>query len=456
MLGADVSSGTRFPSWFRKRMNFSSGMFSLLAGILFVIPPPVEGQQPPLGINLVEQVVAVVGDSVILRTELDQFLLTMEARGWTRPTAAAELLEARLDVLDQLINQQLIIQEAAKDTLLEVTEEELEGLVQQEIDGQVRQFGTLVRLQQMLAEQNMTMAVFREQQTNSIRSQLLRERFFAKRGQDTSDIVVTEEEAQTYFDENQDLIPERPPSISFESVQLRPVPIEAAKAEALAEADSVRALLLDGGDFAELAARFSDGPTAPQGGELGWMRENGGFVEAFEEVAFRMIPGTISPPVETEFGYHLIMVERVRGGERRVRHILIQPDITSKDVETNAALAESFAARLSAGETWADLGLEPDTANLMLPQIARVSQAFAAAMRNAQPSDVVGPVKVDDPRSEDTWTLARVLELIAGGVPEFFEFQDMIVERLQTQRLNERVVEGLRDQAYIDIRLGGG
>jgi peptidyl-prolyl cis-trans isomerase SurA len=437
-------------------MNFSSGIFSLLAGVSFVIPPPVEGQQPPLGINLVEQVVAVVGDSVILRTELDQFLLTMEARGWTRPTAAVELLEARLDVLDQLINQQLIIQEAAKDTLLEVTEEELEDRVQQEIDGQVRQFGTLARLQQMLAEQNMTMAVFREQQKNSIRSQLLRERFFAKRGQDTSDIVVTEEEVRTYFDENQDLIPERPPSISFESVRLRPVPIEAAKAEALAEADSVRVLLLDDGDFAELAARFSDGPTAPQGGELGWMRENGGFVEAFEEVAFRMIPGTISPPVETEFGYHLILVERVRGGERRVRHILIQPDITSKDVETNDALSESFAARLSAGETWADLGLEPDTANLMLAQIAQVSQAFAEAMRNAQPGDVVGPVKVDDPRGEDTWALARVLEMIAGGVPEFFEFQDMIVERLQTQRLNERVVEGLRDQAYIDIRLGGG
>ena len=456
MLGAAVGSGTRIPTWFRKRMNSSSGIFSLLAAVSFVASPTVEGQQAQLGINLVEQVVAVVGDSVILRTELDQFLLTMEAQGWTRPTGAAELLEARLGVLDQLINQQLIIQEAAKDSLLEVTEEELEDRVQQEIEGQVRQFGTLARLQQMLAQQNMTMATFREQQKNSIRGQLLQDRFLAKRGQATSDIVVTEEEARTYFDENQDQIPQRPPSISFESVQLRPVPMEAAKAEALAEADSVRALLQDGGDFAELAARFSDGPTAPLGGELGWMRENGGFVEAFEEVAFRMLPGMISPPVETEFGYHLILVERVRGGERRVRHILIQPDITAKDVETNDALAESFAARLSAGETWADLGLEPDTANLMLTQIAQTSRAFAVAIQNARPGDVVGPVKMDDPRGEDVWTFARVLEMTAGGAAEFFEFRDGIVERLQTERLNELVVEGLRDQAYIDIRLGGG
>ena len=437
-------------------MNFSSGIFALLAAVSFLIPSPVEGQRAPLGINLVERVVGVVGDSVILTTELDEFLLTMEARGWTRPTGAAELLEARLDALDQLINQQLILQEAAKDTLLEVTEEELEDRVQQEIDGQVRQFGTLGRLQQALAEQNMNMAVFREQRKNTIRRQLLQERYFAKSGQDASDIVVTEDEARKYFDENQDQIPERPPSIRFESIQLLPEPSDAAKAEALAEADSVLALLRDGGDFPELAARFSDGPSASAGGELGWMRQGGGFVEAFEEVAFGMAPGRVSAPVETEFGYHLIMVERVRGGERRIRHILIQPEITASDVEANDIRAESFAARLKAGETMADPELEPDTVDLALAQIARMSQALAAAMRNAQAGDVVGPVRVDDPRSENGWILARVLETTSGGLAEFFEFRDVIVERLQSQRHTERVVEGLRSKAYIDIRLGGG
>ncbi len=436
-------------------MNFSSGIFTLLLAVSFLIPSPVEGQQAPQGINLVERVVGVVGDSVILMTELEEFLLTMEARGWARPTGAAELLEARLDALGQLINQQLILQEAAKDTLLEVTEEELEDRVQQEIDGQVRQFGTLGRLQQMLAEQNMTLAVFREQQKNLIRRQLLQERFFAKRGQDASDIVVTEEEAQKYFEENQDLIPERPPSIRFENGRLLPEPSDSAKAEALAEADSVLALLQDGGDFPELAARFSDGPSASAGGELGWAREGGGFVEAFEEVAFQMGPGRISAPVETEFGYHLILVERVRGAERRLRHILFQPEITASDVEANDTRAESFAARLKAGETMADLGLEPDTANLSLAVIAQNSRALAAAIQNAQVGDVVGPVSLDDPGGQNGWSLVRVLEKTTGGRAEFFECRDVIVERIQTQRLTESVVEELRGQAYIDIRLGG-
>ena len=267
-------------------MRFSSGSFALLAAVLFLIPSPLDGQQVPETINLVERVVAVVGDSMISMTQLDESLLAMEARGWTRPTGAVELLEARLEVLEQLINQQLIVQEAAKDTLLEVSAEELEDRVQQQIDGQVRQFGTLGTLQGALAGQNMTMAVYREQQKNLILRQLLQERYFAKRGQSEAGIVVTEEEARTYFEENQDLMPERPTTIRFENIQLQPEPSDAAKAETLAEADSVLGLLRDGAEFAELAERFSDDGSAPAGGELGWIRQDGSMVEEFEEVAF--------------------------------------------------------------------------------------------------------------------------------------------------------------------------
>ena len=392
---------------------------------------------------------------MISMTELDEFLLQMEARGWTRPTGAVELLEASLEVLDQLINQQLILQEAAKDSLLEVSEEELEDRVQQQIDGQVRQFGTLGRLQQVLAEQSMTMAGYREQQKNLIRRQLLQERYFAKRGQSEAGIVITEEEARTYFNENPDLIPDRPTTILFESIQLPPEPSDAAKAEALAEADSVLGLLGNGEEFTELARRFSDDSSASEGGDLGWHRQDD-FVEEFSDKAFEMPPGVVSPPVETQFGYHLILVERVRRGERRVRHILFQPEITASDVEANDVRAESFADRLRAGETTSDLGQEADTVDLPLDAIAQTSREFARGMQDAQVGDVVGPIRMNDPQSESSWILARVLGTTSGGSGEFSDFQDMIVERLRSERLTESVIESLRSQAYIDIRIGGG
>ncbi len=143
-------------------MSFSSRRSVFLAAAFFLIPSAAEGQQAPQGIEIVERVVAVVGDSMISMTELEEGLLQMEGRGWARPTGAAELLEARLGLLEQMINQHLIIQEAVKDTLLRISDEELEDRVQQQIDAQVIQFGTLRRLQEALAEENRTMAVYRE------------------------------------------------------------------------------------------------------------------------------------------------------------------------------------------------------------------------------------------------------------------------------------------------------
>ncbi len=435
-------------------MNFSLGNFALLAAILFVIPSPIEGQQELQTINIVERVVAVVGDSMISMTELEQALIGMESRGWARPTGPAELLEAKLELLEEMINQQLIIQEAAKDTLLIVSEEELEDRVQQQIDGQVRQFGTLRRLQETLAQENRTMAVYREQQKNLIRNQLLQERYFAKMGQSAAGIVVTDEEAQTYFEENQDLIPDRPTIVRFESVLLQPEASDSVTAETLAEADSVLNLFLDGREFSELAERFSDGPSAEAGGELGWIRQDGSFVREFEEMAFNLPPGAVSNPVKSQFGYHLIMVERVRGGERRVRHILFEPTITASDIEANDTRAESFAARLKAGETIVDLDQEPDTAALPLEAIAQSSQELAGLMENAQGGDVFGPVRGNDLRTQTAWILARVLEVTPGGPGAFSEYEDMIVDRLRSERLTETVIEGLRSRAYIDIRLG--
>jgi len=285
---------------------------------------------------------------------------------------------------------------------------------------------------------------------------LLQERYFAKRGQSEASIVVTEEEVRTYFDENQDLIPERQATILFENIRLGPEPSDAAKAAALAEADSVTGLLREGQEFAELARLLSDDPSAPDGGDLGWIRHNGDFLEEFEDMAFGIPPGAVSPPVETEYGYHLILVERVRGGERRVRHILFQPEITASDVEANDARVESFAERLRAGATMADLGQEPDTVDMPLEAIARNSQALAVAMQDAQVGDVVGPVRMADPRAENTWFLTRLLEITPGGPGEFSEFRDMIVERMKDERLTESVIEGLRSQAHIEVRLGGG
>ena len=146
-----------------------------LAGVLLVaLPHPAVGMQTvPTESDVVEAVWAVVGDSVILKTEVDQYLLRLSAQGVVIPQDPDPLHQLREQAIEQLINEQLILQEAYADTTLAITDEDLDERVQQEVDAQVRQFGTLGQLRVELARQDMTLAGFREQQRALIHRTLL-------------------------------------------------------------------------------------------------------------------------------------------------------------------------------------------------------------------------------------------------------------------------------------------
>ena len=425
-------------------------LFTILA-----LVQPISGQTNTQGDNVVERVVALVGDSVILMTELDEYLMTLEAGGWARPDDPEELLTVKTQVLDQLVNQQLILLEAIKDTLLTVSDDELEERVQQEMDGQVRQFGTTKGFQDALTEQNMTVNQFREQRKNMIRRDLLQERYFAKTGNAGDDVIITEEDARSFFEENQAQLPQLPATILFENFILSPEANSTSKAEALAEAERLLHLAMNGEQtFAELATRFSDGPSAQNGGELGWIRHDGSMVPEFEEEAFKLSPGRISSPIETEFGYHLILLERIRGGERRVRHLLVEPEIVEVDIEANELRSLSFAEQLTAGESSSgNLRVDPDTLDLALGQIAEISPEYAAGMISAKSGDVVGPIQLTGPRMENSWGVARIIEMKKGGITEFEDVREMIEGRLRQIRSSEDLIEDLRTRTFVDIRL---
>lgn len=413
-------------------------------------------QTLPAESDLVEAVWAVVGDSVILKTEVDAYLLRLQAQGVVIPEDPDQLNKLREQAIEQLVNEQLILQVASADSTLEITNEELEERVQQEVDGQVRQFGTLGKLQAELALQNMTMAGFREQQKVLIHRTLLLQSYLAKRQRDASNVAVSEQEVRDFFAENAAQIPTLAPSIRFEQFLMQPIASDSAKANALAEAERVLDMIREGEDFADLATRFSQGPSREVGGELGWIRRDGSLVKNFEDAVFSLPPGAVSAPTETEFGYHLILVERVRGGERRVRHILFAPTMTPADIDTNRERADEALELLRAGEPMTDtVSVKVDTLNVQIAQLTQLSEAHASALRTAEEGAVVGPIPFRQ-ASINALAIVRVLERRAGGPARFEDMRDQLEARLREQKIIEKVVEDLRAAAYVDIRLPGG
>jgi hypothetical protein len=131
---------------------------------------------------------------------------------------------------------------------------------------------------------------------------------------------------------------QRPATVSLQQAIIKPQPSDSAKAAARRRATEVLEELRRGGDFEVLARRHSQDPSASQGGMLGWFRQ-GQMVRPFEMVAYAMRPGDVSGIVETEYGFHIIKLEKVRGPERQARHILIRPEVTPADVEAARAQA---------------------------------------------------------------------------------------------------------------------
>lgn len=173
--------------------------------------------------------------------------------------------------------------------------------------------------------------------------------------------VIDEAELEAYFEDKRlayDILPSADAEIAVYK-------IEAGDADKTAAKEKAEKLLttVTPENFAEVAKLQSDGPSAPNGGELGWFGK-GQMVAPFEEAAFAGEAGKIVPKVvETQFGYHIIYVEEKKEDQVKASHILVIPAVSEKTKEAVLAEAQSAAERVSKGElTFADLAKGPNVA----------------------------------------------------------------------------------------------
>lgn len=157
--------------------------------------------------------------------------------------------------------------------------------------------------------------------------------------------LVADAEIQTYYDGHLDEY-QQDAAIRTAYVSLPKTPTARDEAEAKTEIDRIFQEAKAGEDFAELARVYSDGPSGPSGGDLGFFGK-GRMVKPFEDVAFALAPGDISDPVQTQFGWHIIKVEETRGAadslEVHARHILIEVRPGRDTLDSLRVLAEEFA-----------------------------------------------------------------------------------------------------------------
>ncbi|MFZ9149595.1 MAG: peptidylprolyl isomerase [Burkholderiales bacterium] len=425
----------------------------LTAACLLLIAATVQAQQSkPRSIVVVDRIVAVVNDEVITERELAarvDLALRQLAQQGTQPPAR-QVLERQL--LERTINDRVQMQHA-RDTGTRVDDAELDRAMLK-IAEQNKM--TVVELRTVLAKDNVPYDKFREDIRSEITLSRLREREVAQK------IVVTESEVDNFIQSQMAQSGRDEFNVSHILVS---VP-EKATPEQLQQrrerAEQALSQIKGGADFRQIAAAFSDGPEALQGGLLGW-RESSRLPALFLDALRPLQAGQLSELLRSSNGFHILRLNERRGGaapvmiqQTRARHILIKTNELVSETEARNRIL-TLKERLDNKADFAELARSrsEDTSASRGGELNWLSPGdtvpeFERAMDALKPGEISAPV-----RSPFGWHLIQVIER---------RNQDMTQEgrRLnarktlrdrKTDEAYQEWVRQLRDRAYVEQRL---
>lgn len=290
--------------------------------------------------NIVDEVIWVVGDEAILKSDVEVMRLqaAMEGMKWTGDPDCA--------IPEQIALQKLFMNQAALDSV-EVTESEVAAEIDQQIEFWISQAGSKEKLEEY---KKASVTQLRTELHDVVRDRMLAQRMKMKL---VEDVTATPSDVRRYFkDLPADSIPFVPTQVEVQILTQTPkIPIE----EIIRVKDELRDFTerIQSGEssFSTLARLYSEDPgSARRGGELDFAGRTT-FDPAFAAVAFNLTdPKKVSKIVESEFGFHIIQLMEKRGDKIKVRHILKTAQVPDEAVDASLARLDSIKTDIVAGK----------------------------------------------------------------------------------------------------------
>ena len=410
--------------------------------------------------SIIDEVIWVVGDEPILKSDVEAMRLQSEAEGvrWQG--------DPDCTIPEQMAVQKLFLHQAAIDSI-EVTETE----ITQGIDDQINHWVQLIGSQEKLEEyRKQTIQQMREEMHDEFKNSKLVQKMREKR---VEDISVTPAEVRNFFKNlSEDSIPFVPTEVEVEILTQQPrIPID----EINRVKDELREFTerVNKGEttFATLARMYSEDPvSARQGGELGYTGR-GILDPAFASVAFNLTdPKKISKIVETEYGFHIIQLIDKRGDKVNVRHILLKPKASYEVIDQTLARLDSIASDIREGKfTFEDgatmISDDKDTRNnkgLMSNMIESATSRtrtskfemkdlpteIARVVDTLKVNQISEPFKMIDSRGKTTCAIVKLKSRIEGHkatiTEDFQVMREVVLNKRRQEALHDWVVDKIK------------
>ena len=289
----------------------------------------------------IDGVAAIVGENIILKSDVSQVVgMTALQQGLDVSKDVDVLMKLQEGVLSSLIDQKVILEMAKLDSI-EIADKDVENALDQQVENFILRAGSEDVAETMLGQ---SLSDFRREFWYDMRDRLITEQY---QQQLIMSVNINRYGVFNFYEEYKDSLPDFPIKMKIRHLLTRIKAGEESKKNALFEIKQIRDRILNGELFSDLAKAFSDDPGSKNnGGSLGYIRRNQ-MVKEFETKAYTQEINSISDPVETVFGYHILETTEKSGEKIKVRHILISPEVTEKD----ESLAYKYALSLRDSST---------------------------------------------------------------------------------------------------------
>ena len=306
-------------------------IFSLSAVAVFAQPQKV----------VADKVVGIVGDKIILKSEITNEILDRQRRNEAVPE------NAECIVMEQALTLKALVLQAEKDSL-QVSEEELESLLDNQVRGFVQAYGSKEALEQIAGR---TVYQIKEDFRVSFKE---RKQAELMRNKIVEGIKITPTEVKAFFDKiPKDSLVFLESQVEIGQIVLYPKASRDLDKNAIEELTDFKQQVEAGTrKFETLASLYTDDPGSKNtGGMYNINRTEKVMDPAFVQAAFRLKEGQVSPVIKSKFGYHIIQMVNRAGDDATVRHILKIPQITDDEIKIAQSKLDSIRSKLIAGTT---------------------------------------------------------------------------------------------------------
>ena len=409
----------------------------------------------------VDGVSAVIGDYVILDSDIDKTLVEMKSQGISTKGIT------RCQLLGKLMEDKLYAHHAIQDSL-EFSVEEIYSSVDQIIDNFTQQLGSIEKVLEFYNKEDES--TFRQEIFEINKIQKLSS---IMQSQIVEDVEVTPEEVRIFFESiPKNELPTFGTELEISQIVIEPEVSEVEKERVINQLNTFREDVLErGSSFASKAILYSQDPgSRATGGKYTLHRKRPRMVKEFRDEAFSLEEGEISQPFKTDFGWHILKVDKIRGQEVDARHILLTPKIEASQLQEAKTKLDTLRNRLINEEiSFKDAALElsdeketkynggvlinPQTGDMRF-ELTNLDPVLYSQIRNLKDGEISLPIVEEERSGLKKYKILKVSnrfdEHVADYSQDYSRIKSLALKEKQLNLIKDWMLEKI-ESTYVNV-----